>query len=162
LSLCYWRFSAPTISLFKQTLRRKFMKDKLKRFHHLGSQGFTLIELMVVMVIIGLLAATVVPKFFGQVDKAMQQDAQAQIELLGQALDLYRLEKHKYPTSDEGLEAIKSYLKKNVPKDPWGNAYIYESPGKEGRGYDLISLGGDNAEGGEGTDMDIVSWKNFE
>jgi len=72
------------------------------------------------------------------------------------------LEKHKYPTSDEGLEAIKSYLKKNVPKDPWGNAYIYESPGKEDRGYDLISLGGDNAEGGEGTDMDIVSWKNFE
>ena len=138
------------------------MKDNLKIFHCLGSKGFTLIELMVVMVIIGLLAATVVPKFFGQVDKAMQQDAQAQIELLGQALDLYRLEKHKYPTSDEGLEAIKSYLKKNVPKDPWGNAYIYESPGKEDRGYDLISLGGDNAEGGEGTDMDIVSWKNFE
>jgi general secretion pathway protein G len=138
------------------------MKDKLKIFRRLGSQGFTLIELMVVMVIIGLLAATVVPKFFGQVDKAMQQDAQAQIELLGQALDLYRLEKHKYPTSDEGLEAIKSYLKKNVPKDPWGNPYIYESPGKEGRGYDLISLGGDNAEGGEGTDIDIVSWKNFE
>ena len=138
------------------------MKDNLKKIHHLGSRGFTLIELMVVMVIIGLLAATVVPKFFGQVDKAMQQDAQAQIELLGQALDLYRLEKHKYPTSDEGLEALKSYLKKNVPKDPWGNDYIYESPGKEGRGYDLISLGGDNAEGGEGTDMDIVSWKNFE
>jgi len=138
------------------------MKVNLKKNHHLGSQGFTLIELMVVMVIIGLLAATVVPKFFGQVDKAMQQDAQAQIELLGQALDLYRLEKHKYPTSDEGLEALKSYLKKNVPKDPWGNDYIYESPGKEGRGYDLISLGGDNAEGGEGTDMDIVSWKNFE
>ena len=138
------------------------MKDNLKIFHRMGSKGFTLIELMVVMVIIGLLAATVVPKFFGQVDKAMQQDAQAQIELLGQALDLYRLEKHKYPTSDEGLEAIKSYLKKNVPKDPWGNTYIYESPGKENRGYDLISLGGDNAEGGEGTDMDIVSWKNFE
>ena len=138
------------------------MKVNLKKFHHLGSQGFTLIELMVVMVIIGLLAATVVPKFFGQVDKAMQQDAQAQIELLGQALDLYRLERHKYPTSDEGLEALKSYLKKNVPKDPWGNNYIYESPGKEGRGYDLISLGADNAEGGEGTDIDIVSWKNFE
>ena len=138
------------------------MKVNLKKFHYLGSQGFTLIELMVVMVIIGLLAATVVPKFFGQVDKAMQQDAQAQIELLGQALDLYRLEKHKYPTSDEGLEALKSYLKKNIPKDPWGNDYIYESPGKEGRGYDLISLGADNAEGGEGTDIDIVSWKNFE
>ena len=138
------------------------MKKYLNRIRNLGSKGFTLIELMVVMVIIGLLAATVVPKFFGQVDKAMQQDAQAQIELLGQALDLYRLEKHKYPTSDEGLDAIKPYLKKSIPKDPWGNDFIYESPGKEGRGYDLISYGADNAEGGEGTDLDIVSWKNFE
>ena len=138
------------------------MKKYLNRIRNLGSKGFTLIELMVVMVIIGLLAATVVPKFFGQVDKAMQQDAQAQIELVGQALDLYRLEKHKYPTSDEGLDAIKSYLKKSIPKDPWGNDLIYESPGKEGRGYDLISYGADNAEGGEGTDLDIVSWKNFE
>ena len=138
------------------------MKKYLNKTRNLDSKGFTLIELMVVMVIIGLLAATVVPKFFGQVDKAMQQDAQAQIELLGQALDLYRLEKHKYPTSDEGLDAIKSYLKKSIPKDPWGNDFIYESPGKEGRGYDLISYGADNAEGGEGTDLDIVSWKNFE
>ena len=138
------------------------MKKYLNRTQNLDAKGFTLIELMVVMVIIGLLAATVVPKFFGQVDKAMQQDAQAQIELLGQALDLYRLEKHKYPTSDEGLDAIKSYLKKSIPKDPWGNDFIYESPGKEGRGYDLISYGADNAEGGEGTDLDIVSWKNFE
>ena len=138
------------------------MKKYLNITQNLGAKGFTLIELMVVMVIIGLLAATVVPKFFGQVDKAMQQDAQAQIELLGQALDLYRLEKYKYPTSDEGLNAIKSYLKKSIPKDPWGNDFIYESPGKEGRGYDLISYGADNAEGGEGTDLDIVSWKNFE
>ena len=78
------------------------------KIRQLNSLGFTLIELMVVMVIIGLLAATVVPKFFGHIDKARQQDAQAQIELLGQALDLYRLEKHKYPTTDEGLEAISS------------------------------------------------------
>ena len=138
------------------------MKYEFKKPKIFGTEGFTLIELMVVMVIIGLLAATVVPKFFGQVDKAMQQDAQAQIELLGQALDLYRLETHKYPTSDDGLNAIKNYLKKNIPKDPWGNNYVYESPGKEGRGYDLYSFGADNAEGGEGTDMDIVSWKNFE
>ena len=138
------------------------MKYEFKKPKNFGTEGFTLIELMVVMVIIGLLAATVVPKFFGQVDKAMQQDAQAQIELLGQALDLYRLETHKYPTSDVGLNAIKPYLKKNIPKDPWGNDYVYESPDKEGRDYDLYSFGGDNSEGGEGTDMDIVSWKNFE
>jgi general secretion pathway protein G len=137
-------------------------QTKLIKFRHFGTQGFTLIELMVVMVIIGLLAATVVPKFFGHVDKARQQDAQAQIELLGQALDLYRLEKHKYPTTDEGLEAIKSYLKKDLPKDPWGGNYVYLSPGGEERGYDLISYGADQAEGGEENDTDIVSWKNFE
>ena len=120
--------------------------------------GFTLIELLVVMVIIGLLAALVVPKFFGHVDKAMQQDAQAQIELLGQALDLYRLENYKYPSTDEKLLAIASYLKKEIPKDPWGNDYVYTSPGEHGD-YDLISYGADNVEGGEENNRDIVSWK---
>ena len=124
---------------------------------HLQS-GFTLIELLVVMVIIGLLAALVVPKFFGHVDKAMQQDTQAQIELLGQALDLYRLEKHKYPSTDDGLKAIASYLKKEVPKDPWGNDFVYISPGEHGE-YDLLSYGADNVEGGEENNRDIVSWK---
>ena len=124
---------------------------------HLQS-GFTLIELLVVMVIIGLLAALVVPKFFGHVDKAMQQDTQAQIALLGQALDLYRLEKHKYPSTDDGLKAIASYLKKEVPKDPWGNDYVYISPGEHGE-YDLLSYGADNVEGGEKNNRDIVSWK---
>ena len=120
--------------------------------------GFTLIELLVVMVIIGLLAALVVPKFFGHVDKAMQQDAQAQIELLGQALDLYRLENHKYPNTDEGLQAIASYLKKELPKDPWGNKFEYRSPGEHGD-YDLVSYGADSVEGGENINRDIVSWK---
>ena len=120
--------------------------------------GFTLIELLVVMVIIGLLAALVVPKFFGHVDKAMQQDAQAQIELLGQALDLYRLENHKYPNTDEGLQAITSYLKKELPKDPWGNKFEYRSPGEHGD-YDLVSYGADSVEGGEDNNRDIVSWK---
>ena len=90
--------------------------------------------------------------------KAMRQDLQAQIELLGQALDLYRLEKHKYPSTDEGLKAIASYLKKEVPKDPWGSTYVYISPGEHGD-YDLISYGADNAEGGEENNKDIVSWK---
>jgi general secretion pathway protein G len=138
------------------------MKGQTQTIKHLNMQGFTLIELMVVMVIIGLLAAAVAPKIFGRVDKARQQDAQAQIELLGQALDLYRLEKHKYPTTDEGLEAIRPYLKKDLPKDPWGNNYDYQSPGREGRSYDLISYGADKTEGGEENDTDIVSWKNFE
>ena len=123
-----------------------------------NQSGFTLIELLVVMVIIGLLAALVVPKFFGHVDKAMQQDAHAQIGLLGQALDLYRLEKHKYPTTDEGLKAIAPYLKKELPKDPWGGNFVYTSPGEHGD-YDLISYGADNVEGGENNNKDIVSWK---
>jgi len=130
-----------------------------QRIHN--ANGFTLIELMVVMVIIALLAALVAPKFFGHVDKALQQDAQAQIEMLGQALDLYRLENHKYPSTEEGLEAIQSYLKKALPKDPWGNEYVYSAPGAHGD-YDLISYGADKSEGGEENNLDIVSWKNFE
>ena len=128
------------------------------RIKKYSQSGFNLIELLVVMVIIGLLEALVVPKFFGHVDKAMQQDAQAQIELLGQALDLYRLENHKYPSTDEGLEKIALYLKKEVPKDPWGNNYTYTSPGEHGD-YDLVSYGADSVEGGENNNKDIVSWK---
>ena len=128
---------------------------------HLGYGGFTLIELLVVMVILGLLASLVGPKLFGHVDKARQKDAQAQIELLGQALDLYRLEKHRYPTTSEGLKAIEPYLKKSIPKDPYSNGYVYRSPGTHGE-YDLLSLGADNVEGGEGNNQDIVSWKTLE
>lgn len=140
------------------------MKNREKTiyaFKRLGSGGFTLIELLVVMVIIGLLASLVGPKLFGHVDKARQKDAQAQIELLGQALDLYRLEHHRYPTSDEGLQVVRSYLKKDVPKDPWGNDYVYKSPGVHGE-YDLISYGADRTEGGEGNNQDIVNWKTLE
>lgn len=127
----------------------------------MGSSGFTLIELLVVMMIIGLLASLVGPKLFGQVDKARQKDAQAQIELLGQTLDLYRLENHRYPNTEEGLERLKPYLRKDLPKDPWGNAYVYNSPGLHGD-YDLLSYGADNAEGGEENNRDIVSWKGLE
>lgn len=125
-----------------------------------NDEGFSLIELVVVMLMIGLLASLVMPKFLSKVDTARQQDAQAQIELLGQALDLYRLEKHKYPASEDGLEVLRPYLKKNIPKDPWGNDYVYKSPGEHGD-YDLISYGADNAEGGEENDLDIVSWKGI-
>jgi general secretion pathway protein G len=140
-------------------LMRQMKKSQSKRVFN--EKGFTLIELLVVMLIIGMLAALVAPKFLGHVDTARQKDAQTQIELFGQALDLYRLEKHKYPSTEEGLEAVQSYLKKNIPKDPWGNDYLYSSPGLHGE-YDLVSFGADNAEGGEGNDTDIVSWKSIE
>lgn len=126
-----------------------------------NSRGFTLLEIIVVITIIALITALVGPKFFGHVDSSRQVDAQAQIGLLGQALDLYRLEKGKYPSNEEGLKVLQPYLKKELPKDPWGNEYHYKSPGDHGD-YDLVSYGADNAEGGEGNDLDIVSWKNIE
>lgn len=129
--------------------------------HLSNSRGFTLLEIIVVITIIALLTALVAPRFFGHVDQSRQVDAQAQIGLLGQALDLYRLEKGKYPSNEEGLKVLKPYLKKELPKDPWGNEYHYKSPGDHGD-YDLVSYGADNAEGGEGNDLDIVSWKNIE
>ncbi|QPJ62928.1 MAG: type II secretion system major pseudopilin GspG [Candidatus Nitronauta litoralis] len=126
-----------------------------------GERGFSLLELIVVITMIAIMVSLVAPKFLGYVDQAKQTDAQAQIELLGQALDLYRLEKGKYPSTSDGLAAIKGHLKKDLPKDPWGNDYRYEYPGQHGE-YDLMSYGADNAEGGEGNDMDIVSWKGMD
>ena len=135
-------------------------------------QGFTLIELMVVMVILGLLAALVVPRMFGRIGEAKQKAAYSQIELFGMALDSFRLDTGRYPTTSEGLEALISqssgleewngpYLKKiEIPLDPWNNPYRYESPGKYGD-YDLYSYGADNSEGGEKDNMDIVSWKGL-
>ncbi len=134
--------------------------------------GFTLIELMVVMIILGLLAALVVPKMFGKLEKARTNATYAQIELFGTALDSYRLDVGKYPTSAEGLDALISqgsgggewngpYLRKNeIPLDSWGNPYMYESPGKNGD-YDLYSYGADKTEGGEGENRDVMSWKGL-
>ncbi|HLC01944.1 MAG TPA: type II secretion system major pseudopilin GspG [Anaerolineales bacterium] len=134
--------------------------------------GFTLIELLVVIIIIGLLAALVGPKLFGRVGKGKQAAAQAQIELFGAALDNFRLDVGRYPTSDEGLRALLvnpgaienwdgSYLKKEeIPLDPWGHSYLYKSPGEHGD-YDIISYGGDGVAGGEGENQDIVSWKGI-
>jgi general secretion pathway protein G len=132
------------------------------------SRGFTLIELLVVMVIIGLLAALVGPKLFPKLGKGKQAAAKAQIELLGQALDQMRLDVGRYPTSQEGLNALSAnpgmdnwdgpYLKKAVPNDPWGKPYGYQSPGTHGE-YDLYSYGRDGAQGGEGEDKDVNSWE---
>ncbi len=133
------------------------------------SSGFTLIELLVVMVIIGLLAALVAPRFIRQEEKAKVKAARAQIELLGTALDTFRLDAGRYPTTQEGLEALRRkpggltgwdgpYLKKRVPMDPWRKPYIYRSPGQNGP-YDIISHGADGSPGGEGDDQDITSWE---
>ena len=132
--------------------------------------GFTLIEMMVVMVIIGLLMALVGPRFIRQEEKAKVKAARAQIELLGTALDTFRLDVGRYPTSQEGLAALRQrpfgvdrwdgpYLKKDVPKDPWERPYYYRSPGDAGRPYDLMSYGADGGPGGEGDNRDITSWE---
>lgn len=116
--------------------------------------GFTLLELLVVIVIIGLLAGYVAPRYFSQVGKSEIQVARAQIESLEKALDQYRLEKRRYPTAEEGLEAIRPYLKKAVPKDPWDRPYVYRTPGANAE-FELLSYGRDGKPGGSGEDADI-------
>jgi general secretion pathway protein G len=132
--------------------------------------GFTLIELMIVLFILGLLAALVAPRLMGRVGKAKQKTAQAQMQLLATALDLYHLDVGHYPTTEEGLRVLREkpdnasawggpYLDKAVPNDPWGRPYVYKSPGEHGP-YDLSSLGGDGAQGGEGENQDIRNWQS--
>jgi general secretion pathway protein G len=126
-----------------------------------GQSGFSLIELLVVMVIIGLLAGLVGPRLFKQVDAAKQKDAYAQIAMLEETLDLYRLDNHKYPTSEQGLKILADYLKKELPVDPWGHPYVYNNPGPDNRDFEIISYGADGQAGGEGIDKDIISWKGL-
>lgn len=131
-------------------------------------KGFTLIEILVVMVIITLLVSLVAPRLFPKLGKGKQSAAKAQIELLGQALDQFRLDTGRYPTTKEGLNVLITnqnieswdgpYLKKGVPNDPWGKPYNYQCPGTHGE-YDLLSYGRDGALGGESEDKDIVSWE---
>lgn len=127
--------------------------------------GFTLLEIMVVVAILGLLAAMIVPNVIGRGEQAKVKMAQVNMSSLASALESYRLDNNDYPTTEEGLEALVEqpesarsyppggYIKK-LPEDPWGNDYVYISPGVDGP-FDLYSLGGDGAEGGEGADADI-------
>lgn len=129
--------------------------------------GFTLIELLIVMIILGLLATLVVPRMLHKVSTARTQTAKTQITMLGTALDAFRLDTGKYPTTDEGLMALRKnpgynrwdgpYIDKDPPLDPWDKPYVYRSPGEHGM-YDLYSLGADGQEGGEGENGDVVSW----
>jgi general secretion pathway protein G len=133
-----------------------------------AEQGFTLLEIMVVVVIIGLLAAIVVPNFIGNIDTAAINRARQDIRGVETALDLYRLDNFKYPSSEDGLEALvvnpgeasapnwKPYLRR-TPMDPWNKPYQYANPGRSGD-YDVFSYGADGQEGGEGVNADIGNW----
>ncbi len=132
------------------------------------NHGFTLMELLLVLVIMGLLAALVGPTLYQRIKPAKEAAARAQIENFATALDSYLLDVGRYPNSQEGLQALRTkpssadkwngpYLKKDVPADPWGNAYVYRSPGRNGA-YEILSYGADGKEGGEGEHADITSW----
>ena len=136
-----------------------------KRFFQVG---FTLIELLVVLVILGLLIGYVGPKYFAQLGKSEVKVARAQISSFSKALDQYRLDVGRYPSTEQGLAALITkpaseskwegpYLEKSVPKDPWDRAYQYKNPGEHGD-YDLFSLGKDGAAGGTGDNVDITNW----
>lgn len=136
-----------------------------------SSRGFTLIEIMVVMVILGLLVAIVAPNIMGRSDQAKVTVAETQLTNISKALDIYRLDNSHYPSTQQGLEALKSrpsgspepknwnpdgYMK-SIPQDPWGSDFQYVSPGREGA-YDLYSKGSDGEEGGDGDASDISLW----
>jgi general secretion pathway protein G len=139
-----------------------------------GNGGFTLIELMIVIAIIGILSIIVVPRFMDIPQKARVEAAKQQIAAFGLALDRYNLDNGVYPTTEQGLAALiekpssepapmnyneGGYLKKKeLPKDPWGRDYIYRSPGDQGNDYEIMSLGADGRDGGEGVNGDIKSW----
>lgn len=133
-----------------------------------SQRGFTLLELLVVMVIIGMLAGLVAPRFFAQIGKSETKVARAQIDSLEKSLDQYRLDVGRYPSSEQGLAALIErpsgltrwsgpYLKKGIPADPWGNPYVYKSPGEHGE-FDLLSYGKDGQPGGSGEAEDITNW----
>lgn len=132
-------------------------------------KGFTLTELLVVLVIIGLLAALVGPVLYQRINPAKQSVTRAQIENFMTALDSYFLDVGKFPTQQQGLSTLRSpqeneskwngpYLKKEIPADSWGNQFVYHAPGRNG-GYEIVSYGADGKEGGEGDNADINSWE---
>lgn len=147
------------------------MKSRTSR---LGQEGLTLIEIVVVIIVLGLLAGLVGPQIIGRVSEAKTSTAQTQIELFSVALDNYRLDNGRYPTTEQGLQALREkpvsepapynwrgpYLQKEIPLDPWGQPYVYRSPGDVNTTtYDLLTLGRDGQPGGEDEDADVTSWQ---
>ena len=147
-------------------------RDQLRRMPPDAAppRGMTLIEILVVLVLIGIVMGILGGNFIGRGEEAKRKAAKIEIEQIGQTLDLYKLETGRYPTTQEGLQALISapagvnhwngpYWKKGtVPKDPWANDYKYTSPGQHGA-YDILSLGADGKEGGDGPNKDIASWE---
>jgi general secretion pathway protein G len=147
------------------------MNKKVPR-HHTHAQGFTLIELMVVIVILGILAGLIIPRIMGRPEEAKQLKAKMQIESISTALKLFKLDNGNYPTTAQGLQAlveqptndnlIKNWRKggymDKIPKDPWGNEFVYVCPGVHGD-FDISSYGGDGVPGGEDKDKDVNSWE---
>jgi general secretion pathway protein G len=152
------------------------LKDRIHTHGHTHGHdhGFTLIEIMVVIIILGILVAYIAPKFMGRAEEARRTAARVQMESIGTALKLYKLDNGYYPTTEQGLQALVGpptvgqlpkawreggYLEKGkVPKDPWKNEYVYLSPGLHGV-YDLISYGNDGEPGGEGEHADVNNWE---
>jgi general secretion pathway protein G len=166
----FLKFSLSRISIYDMIYQSKQGNGiMIKNMKIAGNgKGFTLVELLVVMVIIALLAALVGPRLFPKLGKGKQSACSAQIELIGQGLDHFRLDVGRYPTTQEGLNALMAnsgiekwdgpYLKKALPSDPWGKPFQYQCPGSHGE-YDLFSYGRDGAPGGEGEDKDVSSWE---
>jgi general secretion pathway protein G len=154
-------------------LRTSTRRLRITRRDRALRAGFTLIEILVVIVVIAILATLVAPDVFKHVGAAKSATAKSQIEMMGAALDAYRLDNGRYPSTEQGLNALwekpaidppinwrSPYLRKPVPLDPWGHAYIYLAPGQVNpQGYDLLSYGADGKQGGEGEDADVLSWK---
>ncbi|WP_114951802.1 type II secretion system major pseudopilin GspG [Sphingosinicella terrae] len=141
----------------KSVLARRRLSRRRGARARRREEGFSLVELMVVIVIIGLLATIVIVNVMPAADRAAVTKARADIANLGQAVELYRLDHSRYPTGDEGLQALISgnYIRR-LPEDPWGNPYRYSAPGQDGRPFAIASLGADGREGGTGEDEDIA------
>jgi general secretion pathway protein G len=133
-----------------------FVRLKRRRRGQRREAGFTLVELMVVLVILGLLATIVIINVVPAVDKATETRARADIEMIDQAVQRYYLDNRRYPTTEEGLNALRPYLRR-VSQDPWNRPYLYAAPGANGRAYSITSLGADGRAGGSGKDADISS-----